>query len=425
MDVEATIEWLGTVPRTVLLFDDFADHSSTLQRLAEQCKEAGVRMLLVGSDRSVRHPIVSDRIDPQYLDTSESYWYGRLSDGDVDYIIEKLHSRGRLGSITRWSRERQRSHFIESANRSLFDAMAELEGGAGFRETVKQIYHTLPTDGLRNLYAASCLCYDQSIPIPTGIGADFAGVAPKDLVNIIDDECRGILVLTRAGIRPPHRITANMVIATLPRTLLSEVSLAIAKALAPHIDERAMRAGTREYRIVRHLMNHEFVVRNAGEHDGRVWYEALRSYYDWNGRYWDQRALFESSFGRHEAARSYAERSIQVHPHSFGYNTLGTVLLRMAIRQGSIIAFNDGIKNLGRAKDFRDWGSREHPFTTFFTSMIRYAQEWGIDAIPQQMRNDWVAWFREAESSQISSTRQGQELLSSWQRQWLQFAIAT
>lgn len=426
MDVDATIEWLKAVPRTVLLFDDFADHSSTLHNLSERCKAESVKMLAVASDRSARRPIIRDRIDSQYLDPSDAFWYGRLTNDDVERIIAKLHSRGRLGIITRRNPEGQRRHFVESANRSLFDAMSELEGGAGFRATVQDIYETLPTEGLKKLYVAACLCYDQSIPVPTGIAANLAGVDAKGLVSILENQCNGILVLTRAGIRPPHRITASLVVSTLVPAVRAEVSFALARSLAPHVDVRAIRSGTREYRLVRHLMNHEVVIRdNNGEHAGRDWYEGLRHYYDWNGRYWDQRALFESRYGQHETARSYAERSIQVHPHSFGYNTLGTVLLRTAIRQGSVNSLNDGIKNLDRAKDFPDWGPREHPFTTFFTSLIRYAEEWGIAKVPQEARSDWNNWYREAQSSPVFSTVASRSRLDNWQREWLQLSLGS
>ena len=423
IDVEAAAEWLKTVPRTVLLFDDFADHSSTIQRLSDKCKQENIRMLLVGSDRSARSLMIRDRIDPQYLNVGQARWYGRLSDGDIERIIDKLHSRGRLGRITRWDREEQRNYFAGYADRSLFDAMAEVEGGSGFRETVKQIYKGLPSEGVKRLYAAACICYEQSIPIPTGIAANLAEVAPKDLVTLINNECAGALVLTRTGIRPPHRITANLAVGTLPVEVRSDVCLSLSKVLAPHIDERAMRTGAREYRIVRYLMNQDLIARIAGENAGRKWYDELRPYYDWNGRYWDQRALFESRYGQHETARSYAERSIQVHRHSFGFNTLGTVLLRTAIRRGSTRELLEGIKNLDNAKDFAEWDSREHPFTTFFTSIIRYSQEYGIDSVPQEVINAWASWFREAQASRVFSTQQGQELLLNWQRQWLRFAV--
>ena len=52
VDVDATIEWLQAVPRTVLLFDDCADFSSTIEQLAERCKAQGTRILMIGAERS-------------------------------------------------------------------------------------------------------------------------------------------------------------------------------------------------------------------------------------------------------------------------------------------------------------------------------------------------------------------------------------
>ena len=424
LDIESTVEWLKTIPRSVLLFDDFSDHSTTLQDLADRCNEDGVRLLLVVADRASRIPMVRDRIKVEYLDVRNAYWYGKLSDADIDRILDKLHSYGRLGRITRRHRNYQWEYFANAAERSLFDAMSELEGARGFRERVGTIFQSLPNDGLRNLYIAACLCYDHSIALPAGIAADFASVAPRELANLIENQCRGVLVLTRAGIRPPHRMTASLVLRTLQPTTKMDVSLALARALAPHINDRAMRTGTREFQIVRQLMNHQVVLRNAGEEGGRDWYENLRNYYDWNGRYWDQRALFESRCEQHETARSYAERSVQVHRHSFGHNTLGTVLLRMAIQRGSVDLLLQGVRHLTEAKEFRGWGMREHPFVTFFSFMNRFARQWGIAEIPQPLRNSWTDWYREAQYSSVFSTEKGREDLVNWQKEWIQLVAA-
>ena len=220
--------------------------------------------------------------------------------------------------------------------------MSELEGGLGFRERAKNIYRGLPNERLRSLYAAACLCYEQSMLLPVGVGANFAGVPPKELPRLIEGECNGILLLARNGIRPPHRITASLVVNGLSEEERLPISLSLAKTLAPHVDERAMRVGTVEYRIVRHLMDQATVSRLVGLTNARDWYDSVREFYDWNGRYWDQRALLESRLGEHETARSYAERSIQVHPHPFGYNTLGTVLLHSAIQRGNRDALLQG-----------------------------------------------------------------------------------
>ena len=423
LDIEATVEWLKAVPRTVLLVDDSAEFSSTIQQFSERCKSENVRMLLVCSDRSSRLELIRDRIDPEYL--VETYWYGNLTEADVDRIINKLHNRGRLGQITRLDRRRKRAHFVESAGRRLFDAMSELEGGVGFKTRAEGVYRSLPTERLKSLYAAACMCYEHSIPLPVGIGANLAGVPPRDLSKLIERHCNGILLLTRKGIRPPHRITASLVVSTLRQSERSDISLSLAKALAPHVDLQAMRAGTGEYRIVRYLMDQDTVSRLIGRRNARVWYEELREFYGWNGRYWDQRALLESNLENHETARSYAERSIQVHSHSFGYNTLGTVLLRMAIKLGSGESLVEGIGYLERARDFRNWGEREHPFVTFFSSLIRFAEAWGIDAVPSQARTSWNQWSQDAQSSTLFAQRSWQIRLNEWRKRWLMLAVSS
>ena len=425
IDVDSTVEWLQAVPRSILLIDDIADFSDAIQDISERCRSDGTRMLLVCANRSTRLPSIKDRIAPWYLRPEQTYWYGKLTEGDVNRIISRLHSRGRLGKITRWGHIGQRNHFLRSADRRLFDAMSELEGAVGFQEKARHVYGNLQSSGLRNLYAAACISYTQSIPLPTGIAAHLVGLPPKDLGSLIERECNGILAFARNGIRPPHRITASLVVDILPRSARSEVSLSLAKALAPHVDEQAMRAGTGEYRIIRFLMDQATVTWLVGRENARSWYESLREYYDWNGRYWDQRALLESEFGEHETARSYAERSIQVHRHSFGYNTLGTVLLRMAIIRGSPESLLEGIKNLETARSFQNWGERAHPFVTFFTSLLRFSETWGLNAVPHPARTAWTQWFKDASSSTTFAHPEGHIQLGQWNRQWLNYAVSS
>ena len=246
---------------------------------------------------------------------------------------------------------------------------------------------------------------------------------PGQLPNLMDRECNGILLLTRNGIRPPHRITASLVVDGLSAQVKFDVSLYLAKALAPHVDEEAMRLGTAEYRIVRRLMDQEIVSRLVGHQDARNWYDELREFYGWNGRYWDQRALLESELGNFEVARSYAERSIEVHEHPFGYNTLGTVLLRMAISRGNPSILLEGVRNLDKVRRNQDWGEREHPFVAFFTYVHRFADSWGLSLVPEQIRNAWLQWYRDANSSSIFYSPEGHRKLEQWNKNWLELAV--
>ena len=200
LDIDATLECLKLVPRAVLLVDEISEFATTIEQLAERCEQENVKLLLISADRSGRRQLIRDRIDERFLSEDETHWYGKLSSQDVDRILEKLYSRGRLGKITRWARQQQREHFVKTAGRRLFDAMSELEGGLGFEAKIQGIYHGLGDDRLKNLYAAACICYEQATPLPVGIGSSFAGVAPRSLPMVINQKCEGVLLLTNSGI---------------------------------------------------------------------------------------------------------------------------------------------------------------------------------------------------------------------------------
>ena len=194
-------------------------------------------------------------------------------------------------------------------------------------------------------------------------------------------------------------------------------------ALAPHIDVGAIVSLTRQYRLLRRLMDQESVMRLLGPIHGRTLYEVMQGSYDWNGRYWDQRALFESELGNHAQARSYAEHSLQIHHHPFALNTLGTVLGRIAVQDGDPDTLREAIRNLEYARDQRRWDASEHPYVTFFTTMIKFGQAWGVAAIPTQLRSVFTEWFNRASNSSVFSSAYAERQLKTFQRDWLYLAV--
>ena len=190
-------------------------------------------------------------------------------------------------------------------------------------------------------------------------------------------------------------------------------------AIAPHVDVNAIRNLTRNYRLLRQLMDEETVIRLVGRDRGRELFEAIQGIYDWNGRYWDQRALFESRLGNHAQARSYAERSLQILRHPFAYNTLGTVLGRAAIQNADVDALRESINNLKAARDGRAWNTSEHPYMTFFSTMIRFGQVWGLEFISNSLRNEWADWFNRSLREALFSHPEGRQQLERFQVDWL------
>ena len=424
LDIAAAIQWLGRMQDTVLIFDSCADFADSIAELAEACASSKVRLLLVGAERSRRRRILEQKIHTRFLHLSPAYDYRLLSDGDIDSLVDKLASRRRLGRITRQNRLQQRNYFKSFASRRLFEGMANLEGGRGFQARIRDSYQHAPNEHLRRLYAACSVAYESGYPLPLGMSSKIAGLTAKELEAILLGDEQDIMLIDSNGVRPPHRITARMVVESalsIDERFAAMRSLML--ALAPHIDITAIVNLTRPYRLLRRLMDQESVMRLIGPVLGRNLYEVVQQYYDWNGRYWEQRALFESELGNHAQARSYAEHSLKIHYHPFALNTLGTVLGRMAVENGDTDVLREAINNLEYARDRRRWDASEHPYVTFFTIMIRFGQEWGLSAMPTQLRSTFTEWLGHARRSIVFSNSDAEDQLMTFQRDWLYLAV--
>ena len=424
IDIPATTEWLRRMPKTVLIFDGCADFADSIGELVEESTSSKIPLLLVGSERTNRRRILEYKVSSKFLRLDSAYEYRLLSDTDIDSLIDKLASRRRLGRITRQSRQQQRAYFRSTASRRLFEGMANLERGLGFRKRIQDGYQLLKNENIKRLYAASSIAYEAGYQLPIGISSKIAGMTVKSLENILVSDEQDMMLIGINGVRPPHRITATLVVeSALSENEKFQATQSLMLALAPHIDVGAIRSLTRPYRLLRRLMDQESVMRLMGPILGRNLYEVLQGAYDWNGRYWDQRALFESELGSHAQARSYAEHSLQIHRHPFALNTLGTVLGRIAVQEGDSEILRDAIRNLEYARDHRRWDASEHPYVTFFTTMIRFGQEWGLAAIPTQLRNTFTEWFNRANNSSVFSNTHTEEQLRRFQRDWLNLVV--
>lgn len=422
-DVESVRRWIQTVPDTVLVFDDCADFAHEIGHLIRRCVESNVKLIAIGVERASRLSTVEDAIPQEYLLGVSAYHYGRLSDQDIVFLIEKLESRGRLGDITRLSRADQIAYFRRTADSRIFDGMAGLEGGSGFVSKVRRTFEELSDERLRVVYRVAALAFKFGIGLPVSIAASLAGLPVAQFVLLILSDASDAMVVDRNGVRLSHRVTAAIVIdRTMTQGERFDTSLTLAKSLAPLVDPNAIRTLTRPYRIIRVLMTQKEVVNHVGLSRAREWYSSLQSEYDWNGRYWEQRALLESSLGDQSAARSYAERALQVHPHAFAYNTLGTILLRDSIDTGDLRLLERGIAELERARDYAMWEPSEHPYVTFFSSLIRFAERWGIDSISPSVRAQWSHWFYRASTEPLFNHRSRTHELQEYQRSWLMFA---
>ncbi|KAF1014217.1 MAG: hypothetical protein GAK31_03241 [Stenotrophomonas maltophilia] len=224
--------------------------------------------------------------------------------------------------------------------------------------------------------------------LPVSVFLDMAGVDSVKSISINDNSEDDVIILDARGYRFRHRMFAEYVFRYhLSSAEEYELSLRVAKSLAPLVSSASMRRRTYPVLIIRQLMDKDGVMAvSPTVEKARTWYGELEGHFDWNGRFWDQRALLESDAHFHDRAYSYAKKKVLVHRHAFSLNTLGRVRLKASVDEMVQLDlawdyFREGeaylSESLAHAQGF--WDLHEHPLMTVFSYLVEFSERLEFD----------------------------------------------
>jgi hypothetical protein len=433
LNVDAVLQWLSHTSSGVLLFDDLADFASDVGRLMVEAANAGLTALVLAAERDSRIPHVYQGIPVEFLRSGPEYQLVKLSNPEIDALLDKLEQAHRLGRLTRDTRTQRKNHFTYKADRQLLVAMAELEGGRGFLGRVRNEFeHDIPNEAFRFLYELCCMTYAFGYPLPVGIACTTAGIRSSELTAGLraKGQLGSIFRLDTRGLKPRHRVVASMVVErVLDQKKRFEAAYSLAKSLAPYVTPSTIRQQTLPYRIARRLLDKDVVKEWMGIDRARHWYECLTQEYDWNARYWEQRALLEIDFSNFPTARSFAEQALAIQTHTFTENTLGTVLMRTATNyytpgtRESEAVFWEGVSHLRESRQLGR-GRFEHPFLTFFAHTLSYARTaFKGQSVSAEVLHEWDRWRQAARHAAIFQHTENHNRLEELHLQWLSLAV--
>lgn len=397
-DLSAVTWWLRRHPRTVLLIDDAEDFAKDIAALLRSTADdpVTVRVVLAERRNRVRH------IDSQFatLNSTKTELHGRLTTREVGALIAKLDEKHRLGELTTCSRE-ERITYFDSRGRELFSTMAELERGRGFVARVKDEYAALATREAKVLLQAVGLMSKLGYSVPSKIVKSACGLRPVDLEALVGSgELADFVYLRSSSVAPRHRYFGALIFdECMSDEERFSMSRELALALAPHVSPAAIASSTVEYRMARALMGARFVRQLAGSSEGALrWYEAVEAAYDWNARFWEQRALAAADLALWEPAYSWAKQAVARRKDSYTMNTVGVILMRRALHEASernwpADSFEAAEEALVSARDL-EGAQAEYPFETFFTYCLRLIEKVSDrePALNEQLRNLWMNW---------------------------------
>lgn len=417
LDVDSAVEWSSKHHGSLLLVDDVPDFIHDVTSALRMANEHGTRMYVVATARSPRVQYTTDTLEAAAPPIVTPL--GTMIRSDVATLIGKLEAAGLLGKLTsRTSSERER-FFLKEHQGRIFSALAEVTEGPGFEDRIVSTFGRL-TSSERAVLAPVALTHNFGHSLKATIIARTAGLTPGEVSSSVHSGLSGLLTKTRSGLTLTHQVVASLF---LQKCFTKEerfrLALDLATHLAPHVDRRELANRSREARLARVLMLAENVDWLMGSAYAERYYASLEGEYGWNGRFWDQRAKWYFREGDLGLARTYAERSVAVHPHAYPLTLLGQILMEFACRTGKREYLRDAEDALRRTRDgFRNWYQWDEdtkPFETFFDGMIRYRAQWGGMPEDSELLKWWRDWVNRARDARVPSVR---DRLDEWQREW-------
>ena len=428
-NINSIVWWLKNSPNTILMFDNIADFLNEVGELCKVCRKKKIKLLIVATERASREGVIIDELEYDFLQKYKETTLGYLSDSDINKLITKLKTQGRLGKITRRFIGEQRYYFRKTSNRQLFPAMADLEGGLGFvRRIEKEYQQDIRSQELKHVYALVCVAHSLGYTLPIGIVSSAVGIPANKITDAVSSggQLFRIVIAAPKGLKARHRVIASNIIERIfDDKERFELVKTLAIHLSPHISISAILQKTLYYRIIKELMDERIIVDWLGYKWAQKFYADLRPYYDWDARYWEQRALAESRMNHLEPAMSYAETAVNRNRDPFTLNTLGTILLRTAGSPdysgaaGTLDLYLKGVKHLHESLELGQ-DQFPHPYTTFFTHTLNYVStHYNNQEIDREIIREWDWWYKRAQGGQFYSSPEKHERLTNYNASWL------
>ncbi|WP_411728501.1 hypothetical protein [Methyloglobulus sp.] len=436
-DESAIIPYLKSAKKIALIFDDCADYSSALQRLANEAKNKNVMLSVIAVCDEHRVRAVKVHIPTNIC---MDWPTEPLAYRDFISIYEKRLAKGRLGRRTSTSTTDLWREFRTGYNYHLLEWLESLESANPYREAILNIFKgtsAVSTD-VKNLVCATAAVHRFGYSLPFFIADDFRGIKT---LNVLIDEggaMESLAYIDDRGLRLRSSAFANFVWRQLSLTDRFNCAMSIVRKLAPLVVPQTITRRSLPYLITRQLMDWENVKRDF-RNESEKWYEELEPVYSWNARFWEQRALLASDRNDESKAYSYAKKAIGVHGQdSFPWTTLGKICVKIGVNrmdQVGVDRFWEGVNALEKSRKLQvDLGLEwEHPYITFFTYALLAYKCPHFKFEREQLNRTWEQWMRDAKSAksaksldifppaQLGTNTQ----LDKFQFQWLLNAVVT
>jgi len=301
-------------PPDIVAIDDMDIYGSEVSPLIrELCSHEPYPLLVLG----IRSGRIDRVINATQLRDIPIVEFGMppLADADIDSLLDSLERDNRQGLLRGKGRPEQRHIFRELCGRQLLVAMIKATSGKDLQDKAAEEFSDL--DGpSASIYGLVALASANRLGLYQDEIVFGVGDTSNANLNALDVLLRRNLLRTGhdGQIYTRHRMIAELVRDEIQRTgKARELIWGLAQVGASKVNP-AMHRSARPWRILRVVLNHEFLHRAVGLEVARNMYAGLEEILNWDHHYWLQRGSLEVEIGDLALARNFLDQAKSLAP---------------------------------------------------------------------------------------------------------------
>ncbi|MBS4104373.1 SIR2 family protein [Tsukamurella paurometabola] len=392
-DSRAILEAARGLGPALFLVESAADYSDDIDKTLKLAAMEEIPIYFLCSEMRWNALRMEERLSGNYSKSMGSV-PADLKRSDARALSRKLEEFGRLGVLEAKPAAARVGHFV---GRDVFSAMLDVEYSMGFRKRLDGELQALAEPWQYELVLLLSLAAQVARPVGIVDAARAINVSVVRIGEALrgDGHLSALVQLRGNEVAARQRDRAAEPVRDI---LGSDQSLGFLISaihrLSPMSSRSSLHSRNKVPMLVAHLMTCKNLVRTFPEADLDLFYDELRPIFgSWNGRYWEQWAIYAKSTQDWGRAESFAARAVSMYDDAFTRTTLGTILLNKSealARLGDVAwqgFFERGVKEL-RVAQGSDSGGRRVAYFALLTASLSL-----MDALARAAGGDNVNGF--------------------------------
>ncbi len=366
---------------SIILGDNFADCAEQIRDLLERIG-SNTDVAFVGVERAYR----KDHIDVVMSDVPMTVErLGNPTTSELNQLLEKYRSSGLIANRN-LVKNRQRAIGALRGEPIAVAVCRILNDYRPLDRIVDSIWDAA-NEKQRMVYLSCALahhCHAAGVRrsvLQMIAGSDFS------VDSLLGEECPLPLAFHPSDddfLLPQSVVVAERVLARISkrkRDLTIDVFTSLAKNIAPRVNRAAVRMRTPDARLAGRLFDGDKIVRPLLAAHSEDFYIAAKDAWEWNSRYWEQRALLIADRDI-KTALQFARHAVAIEEHPFPLTTLGTVLLKhldSCVKTDRASIFSEAFSVLNQAISIEANNARitAKPFSILFAGTSKFIENGG------------------------------------------------